>query len=185
MHVLSGLHIIPFGQHVPLLHREFIGQQLLLLSHACVVGQQTVLQTLAVRQHTPLLQLAPIGQHVPLHIVVAQHMSFASQYVLGPPIAPTQQFVPQHLPLLFIASVHASPFGLGVLVTIPFMQPGVEQSPALMSVGASVSSGPSIVPPLPSHRMALQSPTLLLSITFVPNGFVFCTHAAFSHTLSR
>jgi hypothetical protein len=74
------LQFLPSGQQVPLGHREFIGQHVPRLSHACDVGQQTLLQTV-VSQHALFTQLAVVfTQHTPLHVLLlGQHISFLSQ----------------------------------------------------------------------------------------------------------
>jgi hypothetical protein len=78
---LLELQVSPKSQHEPLGHCDLIGQHAPVLLHECDVGQQMLLQTVAVSQHWLLMQLAvPDWQQAPLHALpLAQHAPLPSQ----------------------------------------------------------------------------------------------------------
>jgi hypothetical protein len=186
-HTFEAEHSCPDGQHVRFGQRWSNGQHLAVpASHSCNDPQQLMLpplpQTVPEQQAPPRQLSVEVGQQFPLHCLpLAQQLKLLVQKL---PTGLAQHFVPQHWP--FVAVVQASPVALGALdVSTPLWQAGPEQSPGVGSAGASASSGPSAMPPIPSHRVAMQSPGLLLSPALKPAGCGFEVHTPDSHTLSE
>lgn len=178
---------MPDGQHVRFGQRWVVGQHLLVpASHSCSDPQQLMLpplpQTVPEQQAPPRQLSVELGQQFPLHCLpLAQQLKLLVQKL---PAGLAQHFVPQHWP--FDAVVHASPVALGALgLSTPPWHAGAEQSPGVGSAGASVSSGPSVMPPIPSHTVAMQSSGLFVSLTLKPAGCGFGVHTPDSHTLSE
>ena len=187
VHTFEPEHVCPVGQHVRFGQRWSSGQHLSVpASHACSDPQQLMLpllpQTVPEQQAPPRQLSVGFGQQFPLHCLpLAQQLKLPVQKL---PTGLAQHFVPQHWP--FAAVEHDSPVALGPLgVSTPSWHVGPEQSPGVGSAGASVSSGPSVMPPVPSHRVALQSSGWLLSLTLKPAGCGFGVHTPDSHTLSE